>query len=113
MLGGRRVAAGGGGFFRVLPYAFSRWAIRQVNRREGRPAVFYFHPWEIDPDQPRVANAPMRSKLRHYTGLDKMADKLRDLVREFRWGRMDAVARRETERATCWTGETAQDELAA
>ena len=113
MLGGRRVAAGGGGFFRVLPYAFSRWAIRQVNRREGRPAVFYFHPWEIDPDQPRVANAPMRSKLRHYTGLDKMADKLLDLVREFQWGRMDAVARRETERATCWTGETAQDELAA
>ena len=55
LLGGRRLAAGGGGFFRVLPYAFSRWAIRQVNRRDGRPAVFYFHPWEVDPDQPRVA----------------------------------------------------------
>ncbi len=69
ILGGRRVAAGGGGFFRVLPYAFSRWAIRQVNREEGRPAVFYFHPWEVDPDQPRVPHAPMRSRLRHYTGL--------------------------------------------
>lgn len=99
MLGGRRVAAGGGGFFRVLPYAFSRWAIRQVNRQEGRPAVFYFHPWEVDPDQPRVPHAPMRSRLRHYTGLTKMADKLGDLVREFRWGRMDMVAHRETVRA--------------
>lgn len=95
MLGGRRVAAGGGGFFRVLPYAFSRWAIRQVNRQEGRPAVFYFHPWEVDPDQPRVPHAPMRSRLRHYTGLSRMAGKLSDLVREFRWGRMDVIAHRE------------------
>ncbi len=95
ILGGKRVAAGGGGFFRVLPYAFSRWAIRQVNRREERPAVFYFHPWEIDPDQPRVGNAPVRSRLRHYTNLHKMSDKLGDLVREFRWGRMDMVAHRE------------------
>lgn len=95
MLGSRRLAAGGGGFFRVLPYGFSRWAIRQVNRREGRPAIFYFHPWEIDPQQPRVANAPLRSKLRHYTNLDGMAGKLRQLVREFAWGRMDALAARE------------------
>lgn len=96
---GQRLAAGGGGFFRVLPYGFSRWAIRQVNRREGRPAVFYFHPWEVDPDQPRVAGAPMRSRLRHYTNLDGMADKLRQLIGEFRWGRMDAVAEREAARA--------------
>lgn len=99
ILGGRRVAAGGGGFFRVLPYGFSRWAIRQVNRREERPAVFYFHPWEIDARQPRVKGAPIRSKLRHYTNLDKMAGKLRDLVHEFRWGRMDALARHEVRHA--------------
>lgn len=99
MLGGRRVAAGGGGFFRVLPYAFSRWAIRQVNREEGRPAMFYFHPWEVDPDQPRVPHAPLRSRLRHYTGLSKMADKLSDLVNEFRWGRVDMIAHREAARA--------------
>lgn len=92
---GRRLAAGGGGFFRVLPYGFSRWAIRQVNRREGRPAVFYFHPWEIDPDQPRVANAPLKSRLRHYTNLQGMADKLRQLIHEFRWGRIDVLAARE------------------
>jgi polysaccharide deacetylase family protein (PEP-CTERM system associated) len=99
ILGGRRVAAGGGGFFRVLPYGFSRWAIRQVNRTEGRPAVFYFHPWEVDPDQPRVGHASLRSRFRHYTGLAKMADKLRDLVQDFRWGRMDLVAHREAARA--------------
>jgi polysaccharide deacetylase family protein (PEP-CTERM system associated) len=100
ILGGRRVAAGGGGFFRVLPYAFSRWAIRQVNRQEGRPAVFYFHPWEVDPAQPRVPNASMRSKLRHYTNLSKMAGKLGELVHEFEWGRMDVVAHREASLAT-------------
>ncbi|PEQ10628.1 polysaccharide deacetylase [Novosphingobium sp. PC22D] len=96
---GRRLAAGGGGFFRVLPYGFSRWAIRQVNRREGRPAIFYFHPWEIDPDQPRMAGAPIRSRIRHYTNLEQMAPKLRQLLAEFRWSRMDAIAAREAERA--------------
>jgi len=98
MLGGKRVAAGGGGFFRVLPYAFSRWAIRQVNREDGRPAVFYFHPWEIDPDQPRVAGAPLRSQFRHYTNLGRMAGKLSQLVDEFAWGRVDLVAQREAAR---------------
>ncbi|MBA4088461.1 MAG: polysaccharide deacetylase family protein [Novosphingobium sp.] len=95
---GRRMAAGGGGFFRLLPYAVSRWAIRQVNERDCRPAVFYFHPWEIDPDQPRPPVAPLRSKLRHYTNLDVMAAKLARLVREFRWGRMDEVAASEAAR---------------
>ncbi len=113
ILGGRRVAAGGGGFFRVLPYGFSRWAIRQVIRREGRPAVFYFHPWEVDPDQPRVGHAPLRSRFRHYTGLAKMAGKLRGLVEEFRWGRMDLVAHREAARAEDLVLPPTGDEVAA
>ena len=92
---GRRLAAGGGGFFRVLPYGFSRWAIRQVNRQDKRPAVFYFHPWEIDPQQPRVTGASMRSRVRHYTNLDVMAQKLEQLIRDFAWGRMDLLAHRE------------------
>ena len=92
---GRRLAAGGGGFFRVLPYGFSRWAIRQVNTRDQRPAVFYFHPWEIDPGQPRVTGASLRSKVRHYTKLNAMAGKLDQLIREFAWGRMDLLAHRE------------------
>ncbi len=114
ILGGKRVAAGGGGFFRVLPYGFSRWAIRQVNRRESRPAVFYFHPWEIDPSQPRVPNASVRSRLRHYTGLQKMAGKLRGLVKEFRWGRMDMIAHSEARRTVDMSIEwPSEDEIAA
>ncbi|MBB3358579.1 MULTISPECIES: XrtA system polysaccharide deacetylase [unclassified Novosphingobium] len=89
---GRRMAAGGGGFFRLLPYGVSSWAVRQVNAA-GRPAAFYFHPWEIDPDQPRRADAPWRSRFRHYTNLSAMAGKLERLLRDFSWGRMDAVAR--------------------
>ncbi len=95
MLGQRRMAAGGGGFFRVLPYGFSQWAIRQVNRDDQRPAIFYFHPWEVDPGQPRVPNAPLKSRLRHYTNLSRMAPKLRRLLRDFSWGRMDDLARQE------------------
>ena len=95
--GGRRLAAGGGGFFRLLPYGFSRWAVRQVNGRERRPAIIYFHPWEIDPDQPRVAGAPLRSRLRHYSNLSVMADKLRRLTRDFAWTRVDAIVAREAE----------------
>ncbi len=113
MLGQRRLAAGGGGFFRVLPYAFSRWAIRQVNNQDKRPAVFYFHPWEVDPEQPRVPGAPMRSRLRHYTNLDKMAGKLTDLVHDFAWDRMDAVARREAQRADDWFGSDIPVDIAA
>jgi polysaccharide deacetylase family protein (PEP-CTERM system associated) len=94
-LGPKRLAAGGGGFFRLLPYQFSRWAIRQVNEDNQRPAIIYFHPWEIDPGQPRVANAPLKSKFRHYTKLDKMAGKLSRLAREFQWERLDAIAARE------------------
>ena len=90
-LAGRTLAAGGGGFFRLLPYNFSRWAIRQVNA-QGHPAIIYFHPWEIDPGQPRVGNAPFKSKLRHYSNLSVMAAKLKRLLSDFEWGRVDAVA---------------------
>ena len=89
-LGGRRMAAGGGGFFRMLPYRFSAWAVRQVNAA-GQPAMLYFHPWEIDPGQPRVATAPLRSRLRHYSRLAAMEGKLERLLRDFAWGRVDAV----------------------
>ncbi len=88
-LGGRRMAAAGGGFFRLLPYAVSRWAVSQVNG-EGQAAMTYFHPWEIDPGQPRVA-APLRSRLRHYSNLSRMEAKLDRLIGDFRWGRMDAM----------------------
>lgn len=92
-LGGRTVAAGGGGFFRLLPYQFSRWAIEQVNATD-QPAVLYFHPWEIDPDQPRVTDAPLKSKLRHYSRLAAMEGKLERLLGDFKWDRVDRVVAR-------------------
>jgi polysaccharide deacetylase family protein (PEP-CTERM system associated) len=90
-VGGRRLAAGGGGFFRMLPFRFSSWAISRVNASEQRPAVFYFHPWEIDPDQPRVGNAPLRSRIRHYSRLAAMESKLARLLTAHCWGRTDQV----------------------
>ena len=90
-VGKRRFAAGGGGFFRLYPYRLSRWSIRQVNRRDGRPAVFYFHPWEVDTGQPYIAAASLKSRLRHYSRLGAMAGKLRRLTRDFAWTRVDAV----------------------
>ncbi|MEY4268897.1 MAG: hypothetical protein RLZZ58_113, partial [Pseudomonadota bacterium] len=89
-IAGRTLAAGGGGFFRMLPYGFSRWAIERMNA-EGHPAILYFHPWEIDPGQPRVAGAPLRSRIRHYSGLSAMAGKLRRLLDDFEWTRADDV----------------------
>lgn len=88
---GRRWSCAGGGFFRLFPYGWSRWAIGRVNRQEGRPVTFYFHPWEIDPGQPRVAGLPARSRFRHYINLRAMEGKLRRLLAEFAWSRIDAV----------------------
>jgi len=87
--GTRRVATGGG-FFRLLPAALMDFAVRQVNAAD-HPAMFYFHPWEIDPAQPRVAAAPLRSKIRHYSRLGAMAGKLRGLLGRHDWGRVDAA----------------------
>ena len=93
-----RNMATGGGFFRLFPGGFTHWAVKRVNSGDQRPAIFYFHPWEIDPDQPRVANAPFKSKLRHYSRLSAMEGKLARLLTDHEWGRVDAVAASEAER---------------
>lgn len=98
-IAGRKFATGGG-FFRLFPQALTHAAIGKVNNRDGRPAIFYFHPWEIDPDQPRVANAPIRSKLRHYSRLSAMKAKLARLMTEHHWGRVDAIVLAESRRLT-------------
>ncbi len=98
---GRTIPAGGGGFFRLFPYGLSRWAVRQVNA-QGHPAIVYFHPWEIDPDQPRVANAPLRSRLRHYANLSVMGGKLERLIGDFSWGRIDTLVEAQAKDAPCW-----------
>lgn len=87
----RNLPSSGGGYFRLLPYEISRWMLRQVNLRDSQPAVFYCHPWEIDPDQPRVAGAGWKSRFRHYVNLDKTERRLNRLLDDFRWDRMDRV----------------------
>lgn len=94
---GRKITTGGG-FFRLFPAAITDRAVARANRDEHRPAVFYFHPWEVDPEQPRVARAPLKSRLRHYSRLGAMAGKLRGLVKRHDWGRVDAVVAIEAER---------------
>ncbi|WNO52797.1 XrtA system polysaccharide deacetylase [Stakelama saccharophila] len=89
-LGGRSMPTGGG-FFRVLPGGITRRAVAAVNSRERQPAIFFFHPWEVDPGQPRVAGAPLRSRLRQYSRLSAMSGKLRRLMADHAWGRMDRV----------------------
>jgi len=87
----RNLPSSGGGFFRLLPYGASRWMIRQVNRRDRRPAVFYFHPWEIDPGQPRIGGIDLKTRFRHYLNLGRMESRLRRLLQDFHWGRMDRI----------------------
>jgi polysaccharide deacetylase family protein (PEP-CTERM system associated) len=93
---GREVTAGGG-FFRLLPGSVVGSAVREANRAD-RPAIFYFHPWEIDPGQPRVAKAPFKSRIRHYSRLGAMAGKLETLIAGHQWGRVDQVVAREAEK---------------
>ena len=87
----RNWPAGGGGYFRLLPYAMSRWLLRRVNRVDGEPCMFYFHPWEIDPAQPRVAGIDAKTRFRHYVNLDRMQARLARLLDDFRWDRVDRV----------------------
>lgn len=88
---GRNWPAGGGGYFRLLPYGVSRWQIEKVNRDDQRAAIFYFHPWELDPDQPRVHQAAAKARFRHYVNLDRTESRLRRLLADFQWGRADLV----------------------
>ena len=82
---GVRLPVAGGGYFRLLPYWLSHWGLASINRSEQRPFIFYLHPWEIDPAQPRVS-ASWLSRFRHYTNLGKCEERLRRLLGEFRFG---------------------------
>jgi polysaccharide deacetylase family protein (PEP-CTERM system associated) len=88
---GRNLPCAGGGWFRLVPYPLFRTGLRRVNGAEDARGIFYFHPWEVDPAQPRVAAAGRLSRFRHYTGLGSMMARLEMLLRDFRWGRMDEV----------------------
>lgn len=88
---GRNWPCGGGGYFRLLPYALFRRGLKRVNRREGCSGVFYFHPWEVDPGQPRVPGASLKNRVRHYLNLARTESRLERLMRDFRFDRMDRV----------------------
>jgi polysaccharide deacetylase family protein (PEP-CTERM system associated) len=83
--------AGGGGYFRMLPYRVSKWSIRRINAVDRQPVMFYFHPWELDPEQPRVSGARAKARFRHYLNLKQTEPRLRRLLADFRWDRVDTV----------------------
>jgi polysaccharide deacetylase family protein (PEP-CTERM system associated) len=82
----------GGGYFRILPYEWTRWGISRINREEQRAAIFYIHPWEVDPDQPRLSGS-LLSRFRHYRNLDKTEARLRRMLKDFRFCPMPAILR--------------------
>ena len=88
---GRNMPAGGGGYFRLLPYATSRWALRRINSHDGQAGIFYFHPWELDPGQPRPAGIGIKTRFRHYLNLHRMEHRIIRLLGDFRWGRIDDI----------------------
>jgi polysaccharide deacetylase family protein (PEP-CTERM system associated) len=87
----RNVPSGGGGYFRLLPYPVSRWLIQRVNQNDGKPGIFYFHPWEIDAGQPRLAGLGLKTRIRHYVNIHRTEARLQALARDFLWGRMDDI----------------------
>lgn len=90
-MAGRNLPAGGGGYFRFFPYALSRHFLRRLNQQEGQAGVFYFHPWEIDVEQPRPEGLGFKTRVRHYLNQNRMASRLERLLTDFRWDRMDRV----------------------
>jgi polysaccharide deacetylase family protein (PEP-CTERM system associated) len=88
---GRNLPAAGGGWFRLLPLPMSRWLMQRTRQATGLPAVFYFHPWELDPDQPRMQGISARSRFRHYVNLRRFEPRLVRILRELEWDRMDAI----------------------
>jgi polysaccharide deacetylase family protein (PEP-CTERM system associated) len=87
----RNLPCSGGGYFRLLPYRLFRWGLRRLNRTEARPGIFYFHPWEVDPEQPRIPGASARARFRHFVNMRQMSDRIERLLRDFAWDRMDRV----------------------
>lgn len=87
----RNWPASGGGYFRLMPYGLSRWMIQHVNRQDRMSAVFYFHPWEIDVEQPRIPGISAKTRFRHYVNIHRMENRLQRLLKDFSWGRMDRL----------------------
>jgi polysaccharide deacetylase family protein (PEP-CTERM system associated) len=87
----QNLPAGGGGYFRLLPYSVSRWCLKHVNTVDRQPCIFYLHPWEIDPGQPRQSGISLKTRFRHYVNLSSMERRIRALFRDFQWDRVDRL----------------------
>jgi polysaccharide deacetylase family protein (PEP-CTERM system associated) len=87
----RNLPSSGGGYFRLLPYALSRWMLGRVNGADRQSGIFYFHPWEIDADQPRIAGISSKTRFRHYVNIGRMERRLAQLLQDFEWDRMDRI----------------------
>ncbi|MGI4848396.1 MAG: XrtA system polysaccharide deacetylase [Janthinobacterium lividum] len=87
----KNLPAGGGGYFRFFPYAVSRWFLNRVNQQDHQSGIFYFHPWELDPGQPRQQDIGMKTRFRHYVNLGRMESRIKALTRDFHWDRMDRI----------------------
>jgi polysaccharide deacetylase family protein (PEP-CTERM system associated) len=87
----RNLPAGGGGYFRLLPYSASRWCLKRVNTIDRQACIFYFHPWEIDPGQPRQKGISLKTRFRHYVNISSMERRIRALCRDFQWDRVDRL----------------------
>jgi polysaccharide deacetylase family protein (PEP-CTERM system associated) len=90
-LGDKNFPCGGGGFFRFYPYALSKWAFNRVNNQENESGIFYFHPWEIDPEQPRQNGLSLKTRTRHYLNLHRMENRIKRLLTDFKWDTMENV----------------------
>ncbi|MFT6896513.1 MAG: polysaccharide deacetylase family protein (PEP-CTERM system associated) [Paraglaciecola sp.] len=88
---GKQTPIGGGGYFRLYPYQLTKSLVCSYLKKEKQPYSFYFHPWEIDSEQPRLTHAPLKSRFRHYVNLDKTYGKLERLLVDFSWGTMRDV----------------------
>ncbi|MEL6964627.1 MAG: XrtA system polysaccharide deacetylase, partial [Pseudomonadota bacterium] len=107
---GRRISCAGGGHFRIFPYPWSRWGLGRLQAENDRTGVFYLHPWEVDPGQPRIPDLPLRSRLRHYTGLGRMMGKLDRLIGELHWDRIDRLV--DFDNAAPWSPPSEADRSA-
>lgn len=87
----KNLPSSGGGYFRLLPYFISKWMLNRVNSDDRQPGIFYFHPWEIDADQPRVSGVDNKTRFRHYVNISRMEGKINQLLGDFKWGRMDEI----------------------
>jgi polysaccharide deacetylase family protein (PEP-CTERM system associated) len=96
LMGSKNIPISGGGYFRLYPYRFTAWAVNRFHSKDNQPYIFYMHPWEIDPEQPRQQGLSFKSRFRHYLNLSRVSNRLDNLLRDFEWSSLEQVYFAET-----------------